>query len=295
MISGIVYFEEIVENIKDITGIENLMPYYDKIRRFIFNAERDIGAGGLIVRKKKQYNIGDGFYDGNNIIMPYDFIGEFSYGSLSCGVINGNVLTLNCKGLDQIDLTYLGFLLDSNGNPFTTRNHMEACVLYARHRLYSAKVFLKDGNQNLYREFKQEYNDEVMASRGNDAFPTEAEWLELSSILNGGAFEAYTNCGMTTIDEYCNDNTAQDGAGPVGGDDGDLLACNLIEIFDSSLVDAYVYTPLPTFTPSVAGGTTVTGTLTSFTQPIYGQTTLTGFLGAIVQIGGTIQGTASLS
>lgn len=296
MISGIVYFEEIVENIKDITGIENMMPLYDKVRRFIFNAERDIAAGGLIVRKKRKYSIGDGFYDGRNIIMPYDFIGEYSYGDLSAGVLNGNILTLYCKGADNIELTYLGFLLDDNGNPFTTRNHLEAVVLYARHRLYSAKVFMKEGSHGLYREWKQEYFDEVMAARGNDAFPTEEEWEAIGRTLNGGAFEAYTNCGMKCVGSPCEDATAEDGGvNPPGeGDDGTPLVCNVVALFNNSLVDPYTYTPLPTYDPSVGGSSTVTGTLTSFTQVAFGQATVTGFLGAIVSITGTASGSSSV-
>lgn len=299
MISGIVYFEEILENIKDITGIEILANKFEQINRFIFNAEKDIGAGGLIVRKKKQYEIGDGNYDGNNIIMPYDFVGESSYHSLSDGVINGNILTLNCKGPNKIDVKYLGFLLDSNGNAFTTRNHLDACVYYARHRLYSAKVFQKTGSQSMYREFKQEYNDEVLAARGNDAFPTEEQWNEISYILNGGAFEAYTNCGMASIGQTCNDNTAQDesGGSTLSGptDSGDLIACNLVSLFNSSLVDNYIYTPLITFSPSINASALVTGVLTSFTQVSFGRTDVTGTLISINSISGSASGYASLS
>lgn len=53
MISGIVYFEEIVANVKDATPFENMRPLYEKLQRSILNAENDIGASGLIVRKKE--------------------------------------------------------------------------------------------------------------------------------------------------------------------------------------------------------------------------------------------------
>jgi len=279
MVSGIVYFEEIVENIKDITGYENMRPLYSKIRRFIFNAEQEIAAGGLIVRKKRKYTKGDGWYDGTNITMPEDFIGEYSYRDLSLGVINGNVMTLHCDGPDEIELYYLGFLLDNNGNPFTTRNHLLAVCYYARQRMYSASVFMKQGNVNAYRLFTQEWEDECLAARGNDAFPSEKEWEEIGRTLNGGMFEALTNCGIRSIYNGCNDTTAEDGGVTPPDTGGDLLPCNLVEIFNASLIDPYVYTPLPTTTPSVQGGSTVTGALTyQEFQLTSGQTTLTGTL-----------------
>ena len=196
MISSIVYFDEIVENIKDATGIENARPLYDRFKRFVFKTEREIGGGGLIIRKKKSFKKGDGLYDGKTIIMPDDFIGEFSYGSLSLGNITGNVISLYAEGPDEIDLRYMGFVLDEYGNPFTTRHHLNAVVAYSVYRLYSAKLFLKTGNLNVYREYKMEFNDAVLEARGEDAFPTEEEWKAIGKTLSGGAFEALTNCGM---------------------------------------------------------------------------------------------------
>ena len=234
MTSGIVYFEEILENVKDATGYESTSNLRDKLRRFIFNTERDIGAGGMVVRKKKTYTKGDGRYDGKNIIMPYDFIGESSYGALSDGVLNGNVMTLNVEGATEIEVEYIGFVLDNNGNPFTTRNHLEACVLYAQMRLYSAKVFTGSGSRRMYRDIKQEYNDEVMASRGNDAFPTEEEWNAIGATMNGGAFEAYSNCLMTS--KLSTENMAEDGTG--------ALAFNVLNIIPSDLAPIESVSPI---------------------------------------------------
>lgn len=196
MISGIVYFDEIIESIKDATGIENMRPYYERIKRFVFWTEREIGGGGLIVRKRLSLTMGDGYYDGYNIILPEDFIGEFSYGSLSAGTIHGNVLKLHEKGPTELDFMYMGFLLDESGNPFTTRNHLVAVVAYAVYRLYSTKVFLKQGNANMYKMYQQEYYDSIGEARGDDAFPSEEEWIEIGRTMNGATFEALTNCGM---------------------------------------------------------------------------------------------------
>jgi len=199
MTSGIVYFEEIVENIKDATGYGNLRPYYNRIKRFIFNVENEIGYGGVVVLKKKEYTKGDQLYDGNRLIVPFDFLSEWSAGDLSLGVVQGNVLQLYDNGPDKLDFKYLGFLLDENGNPFTTRNRLNAVVAYAVYRLYSQQVFMRKGAANQYQMYREEYFDRVLEARGDDAFPTEEQWNQLGAIKNGGAFEAMTNCGMRTI------------------------------------------------------------------------------------------------
>ena len=211
MRSGIVYWEEILENIKDATGIENLRPLYNRIRRFVFNVERDIGYGGVIILKKKEYTKGDGFYDGNTIILPDDFVSEWSYGSLNDGIVNGNVYSLHATGADEIDFYYLGFLLDERGNPYTTSNRLDAVVSYAVYRMYSARVFVKEGSGNMLAFYKEEYNDNKLKARGLDAFPTEEDWKSIGRTRLGGTIEAMTNCGMnsfsfnTQLDPYVKD------------------------------------------------------------------------------------------
>lgn len=199
MVSGIVYFDEIVENIKDATGIDNLRPMYSRIKRWVYNCEQEIGAGGVLVLKKKEYNIGDGWYDGVSIRLPEDFMHEYSYGALDNGILQGNVFKLYKKGPDKIDFKYLGFLLDEEGNPFTTRNRLPAIVAYAVYRIYSSKYFTGQGNHNQYLLYKVEYEDAIMLARGLDAFPSEEDWAKIGSIRLGGTFEAMTDCGMKSI------------------------------------------------------------------------------------------------
>lgn len=199
MVSGIVYFDEIIENIKDATGIDNMRPLYSRIKRWCYNCEIDIGAGGVVVLKKKQYTKGDGEYDGKTIVLPSDFVSEWSYGSLYNGVLQGNIFKLYNEGPDEIDFKYLGFLLDEEGNPFTTRNRLPAVVAYSIYRLYSSKYFVGTGNHNQYRLYQMEYEDTIMAARGNDAFPSEEDWNALGAIRLGGTFEAMTDCGMKMI------------------------------------------------------------------------------------------------
>lgn len=199
MVSGIVYFDEIIENIKDATGIENMRPLYSRIRRFCYNCEGDIGAGGVIVLKKKEYEIGDGFYDGKSLILPEDFVSEHSYNALSNGILQGNLFRLYEEGAAKVDFKYLGFLMDEEGNPFTTRNRLDAIVQYSVWRLYSSRYFLGEGNRNQNRDYEQSYKDAIMEARGLDAFPSEEDWNILGAIRLGGAIEAMTDCGMRTL------------------------------------------------------------------------------------------------
>lgn len=261
MLSGPVFFEEVVQEVKDLTGITNLRPQYGKIRRAIMKAEQDIGAGGFIIRKRKDYVNGDGGYDGTNIVLPEDFVWEYSHAKLSQGTINGKILTLNCPpGPDEISMYYMGWLLDDSGNPITTRNHLEAVVLGCIFRLYSSQYFLGNGNYNQYKEYQIQYNDMVMAARGNDAFPTEEEWIQIGRILNGGAFEAFTMDGLRMCD--CSaENVIVDGSSPTIDTGGEgTYTCNLIEIFNSALIDGIVG-DLLTFSSNITTGSTVVGVL----------------------------------
>ena len=269
MLSGIVYFEEIVENIKDATGHTNLRNLYSRIKRFVFNVENDIGAGGVMVVKTKQLVKGDGFYDGKRIILPYDFVSEWSYGDLSSGKRYGNIIELYNDGPDKLDFKYVGFLLDENGNPFTTRNRLSAVVAYAVYRLYSSKVFMKDGgNANVLQMFKIQYEDEVLAARGNDAFPTEADFEMLGYIKGGGAFEAMTNCGMRTINTGVNNPGLVD----VALADADPTCYGFMEgnSFASSLLQGILTFLQKLYMQGVSNGvTTTTGVLRLFANPIH--------------------------
>ena len=200
MISGIVYFEEIVEGIKDETGITNLYPYYDKIRRFIVRAEQDISAGGLIIRKTKSYINGDGEYDGTFISLPKDMMGEYSYADMNTVYYRGDKLEfIDAPGPDEIDLSYMGTLFDQNGNPITTRNHYDAVVNFCVWKLYAPKMFLGVGNANIFRNYQMTYENLVMASRGNDAFPSESDWEDIGKTLSMSYFDAMTNNGIEPI------------------------------------------------------------------------------------------------
>lgn len=191
MKSGIVPFEEIVLSVIDETGIQNLVPYYEKIRRFIFRAEREIGYGGAIIRRKLKYSVSNGTFNGLSIKLPTDYISlegvNFDGSDLFLTDIDffGNPQYIHLKNrTDQKDLylTYYGMVCDGFGNPLTTRNHEEAIVAYIVWKLYKPRVFLNKGNAsaNLEQFYEARYNDYLLASRGHDAFPSN--WQEIEQI-----------------------------------------------------------------------------------------------------------------
>lgn len=192
MISGIVPFEEIVQSIKDETGIENIRPFYEKIRRLIFRAEREIGYGGSVELMKKTYviagvsNIDPNF--GKFFKFPEDLIElegigqdcqpviEYKYRPTSEGI--------RFKEKQTIDtvLLYWGLKTDDNGYPMVTRNHEEAVVAFILWKLYSAKIFLGIGNMNASQDYKMTFNLALAEARGDDAFPTLEQWNALGQL-----------------------------------------------------------------------------------------------------------------
>lgn len=183
MISGVVPFYSIIESVKDETGIQNLRPYYDKIRRLIFRGERKIGYGGSVKLKKKSYDTSNGKY----FKYPEDFIEIEGIGSC-CEEIPKNEIQLKEEGFclrkkrEKVVLLYWGLSVDEEGFPIVTRNHEEAIIAYIVWKLYSARVFLGLGNFNLKKDYEQAFNSEVGEARGNDAFPTIEEYAEASEI-----------------------------------------------------------------------------------------------------------------
>jgi hypothetical protein len=192
MISGIVPFEEIVQSIKDETGIENIRPFYEKIRRLIFRAEREIGYGGSVELMKKTYviagvsNIDPNF--GKFFKFPEDLIElegigqdcqpviEYKYRPTSEGI--------RFKEKQTVDtvLLYWGLKTDDNGYPMVTRNHEEAVISFILWKLYSAKIFLGIGNMNAAQDYKMTFNLALAEARGDDAFPTLEQWNTLGQL-----------------------------------------------------------------------------------------------------------------
>ena len=192
MISGIVPFEEVVQSVKDETGIENIRPYYEKIRRLIFRAEREIGYGGSVALFKKTYLVaGKTSIDpnfGKYFKFPEDFI-EFEGVGQKCQLISERHYRATSEGLRFLEkqivdtvILYWGLSVDDNGYPFVTRNHEEAVVAYIVWKLYSSKIFLGMGNMNAVENYKRIFELAVGESRGDDAFPTLEQWNALGQL-----------------------------------------------------------------------------------------------------------------
>lgn len=209
MISGLVPFEEIIESVKDDTGIENLRPWYEKISRLLFRAEREIGYGGSVVLKKVIYK-NPSNYNGKYFAYPVDFIELEGIGS-SCRPICQSQYNKTADGIrftttqtKDIVLLYWGIFCDGYGRPVTTRNHQEAVVSYIVWKLYSAKIFLGIGNMNANSYYKDEFTMALLEARGDDAFPTLEEWNEIGllSYSDRRPLIMHPTAGY----DYCSDN-----------------------------------------------------------------------------------------
>jgi hypothetical protein len=192
MISGIVPFEEIVQSVKDETGIENIRPFYEKIRRLIFRGEREIGYGGTVVLYKKIYAIA-GVADSNPNFgkyfkFPEDFIELEGIGQ-KCKIVTENKYMATSEGVrfkekqsENLVLLYWGLKTDDNGYPMVTRNHEEAVIAFVVWKLYSAKIFLGIGNMNANKNYEESFISALLEARGDDAFPTLEQWNALGEL-----------------------------------------------------------------------------------------------------------------
>lgn len=194
MISGIVPFEEIIQSVKDETGIENLRSLYEKIRRLMFRAEREIGYGGTVDIFKKTYKLvgvtGGDCNFGKFFKFPSDFI-EFEGVGKFCKPISSNFYRVTSEGVrfpkkqtEDFVLLYWGIKTDDEGNPCVTRNHEEAVIAYIVWKLYSSRIFLGIGNMNAKKDYEQTFNMSLLEARGDDAFPTLEEMGPLGILNN---------------------------------------------------------------------------------------------------------------
>lgn len=192
MNSALVPFEEYLEDLKDQTGIKNIEPYLEKLRRFVFKAEREIGYSGAIVLKSIVYVVDNINFDGNRIWMPKDWI-EFSTIYDESGevhpyqyVIAGDYLHFADKKTRQIiKLYYYSILFDGFGNPCITRNHQQAVVDYSKWRIKSPMAFMSNNRSDraLEKDYEQDWKDSRDAARGHDVWPNnQQEWNMLSAI-----------------------------------------------------------------------------------------------------------------
>lgn len=227
MTSGIVYFNEIFANVKDRTDIPNLAAYKAKMRRSILNAENDIAAGGLIVRKEKIYTINTSEYDGTYVMLPDDVMGEYSdipfYGVT---YMQDRLKLDTVPGPDEVTLYYMGLLTDEFGDPITTRNHLEAVIQRVILDLFRPKVFLGIASKRTEQIMQQDYNVEVMAARGNDAFPSVTDFEEIGKVLQSPYGVTNISCGLLITDPFSTTTTTTTDCGS--------LTVDMIAIYEAS-------------------------------------------------------------
>lgn len=195
MYSTLVPFEEILEDIKDDTGITNLSNFLPKVRRLIFRAERDIGFGGTTVLKRIQYKVSDGSIitsgDQYKIQVPEDLLSFEEVGMCNEGICPGDYVIQNkymffCgkKKPDSFTLIYYALICDPEGNPVVTENHREAVVSGVSMYMYRQRRFKDKGNNNTYQAMEKYYHDRIAEARGDDFFPTSpSEWSKAASLM----------------------------------------------------------------------------------------------------------------
>lgn len=218
MISGIVPFEEIVQSVKDETGIENIRPFYEKIRRLIFRGEREIGYGGSVELMKKVFVI-EGVTSsdpnfGKYFKFPDNFIELEGIGQRCCQVaschysLTAEGIRFKKKQVKNVVVLFWGLQTDDNGYPIVTRNHEEAVIAFIVWKIYSQRIFLGIGNMNASLDYKQNFYTECGSARGDDAFPTLEQWNALGRL-------SYTDRRLL-LDEpvhsynYCDDSLGGD-------------------------------------------------------------------------------------
>lgn len=188
---SIASFQEVVEGVKQETGIKDLSNMYQDIIQMMSRAERDINPySGFFVRKKVRLHKGTKFFDGRNIKKPFDFVELDSVGTCNEGICPGSyrenishIILCDGKKRQSVVISYYTLNCDGFGYPVTTHNHLEAVIAFIVWKLYSQLTFMGQGNFNVKRHYQQNYEDFCMASRGHDAMPNDHE-LEIMSRLN---------------------------------------------------------------------------------------------------------------
>lgn len=188
MISALVPFEEVIQAVKDETPYENMRPLYERIKRLIVRAESEIGYGGSVVLKKVVFEPNTPLFNGNFFKYPEDFV-EIEGIGRCCGRMCDTLFTRTSdmvrfkkKQTEKITLLYWGLTCDGRGYPITTRNHFEAVVAYVVWKLYSARVFLGNGAMSVKKDYQYQYESLLLASRGNDAWPTLEEFTDIGAM-----------------------------------------------------------------------------------------------------------------
>lgn len=255
-------FYDIVEGVKEETGISNLVNRYNEIARLIVRAERDINPyAGHFILKTIRYKSGTINFNGTRIKLPDDFIetinvfDKIDRGRSELEILNSNnTHLLLCNGIvnQSAVLKYWAIQKDPEGNPFIPYNHFEAIVAFIVWKLYSQRTFQNDGSANVKQNYKDVYEQFCKAARGNDIFQ-DLGVLDKMRALNGipAQYEVimddcFCSCGI--ID----DNSAAEELGKVWFWQEESLSQ---EIFEDDVTDEFLADKLKVQYNSFKAGT----------------------------------------
>lgn len=196
----LVPFEEVILAVKDHTGIENLRPKYESIKRMIADAEVKINPySGFLTKKLVKYHKGSAYFDGKNVKKLSDFIELDKIGCCKHGLCPNTYIEtpthiIICDGekRESVIMSYYSITCDGSGNPVTTMNHKEAVVDYIVSKLMAQKVFMREAYVNTQQYYDNKFLESAAAASGNDFFPS----LEESNIAT--AIFKMTDSQVTT-------------------------------------------------------------------------------------------------
>lgn len=188
MYSPLVPFEDIIDAVKDATGISNLRNLYPLVRRYIYRAEKEIGFGGGLILKRIKYSTSNNTIINGKFKLPDDIVVIESMGMCQEGLCPGDYNLQGswgflCKPITDFSFIYYTLLCDGEGNPAVTENHFEAVVSGIKFFMYQPKMWNNEGNLNFYKDLEKYYNDRIGEARGDDVMPTQAEWSRISQLL----------------------------------------------------------------------------------------------------------------
>ena len=186
MYSKIVPFQDIIQAVKDETGIENLRNLYPKISRLIYRIEKDIGFGYGMILKKVNFSKEEETIIERRIKLPDDLVIIEAIGTddstldPSIYAHQGNFLFFHAD-ISSIDLVYYTMLCDGEGFPAVTENHFDAVVAGVKYYMYQPKVWNGEGSAQLMKYLQEYYFARLGEAIGNDVMPsTDLEWSQIA-------------------------------------------------------------------------------------------------------------------
>lgn len=232
MIQGFVGLNEIIEDVKTETGIENLRNMKPQLRKMIANAEKEINPyAGFLLKKTMIYNVGNGNFDGRSIKIPEDFVELSSIGNCEDHVLRdcyyptvSHIVITDNVPRTKISFTYWALQFDGAGDPLVTSNHSKAVVAYITFKLYSSKTFNGEGSLQQKMELKRSWEELCDYSKGEDFFPSELAMNQLY-FTNQMSSMDFRNKTITDFCSHCS-YSRFDGTGVSGNviNDTDLIA-----------------------------------------------------------------------